>query len=55
MLDTPVSGKRWRGRQKARWKDSCKRDIESMWLKEEDAIDRTKWKNYFQYHCGDPR
>ena len=29
MLDTPVPGKRRRGRMKARWKDSCKRDIES--------------------------
>ena len=25
MLDAPVPGKRWRGRQTTRWKDSCKR------------------------------
>ena len=24
MLDAPMLGKRWRGRQKTRWKDSCK-------------------------------
>ena len=40
MLDTPISGKR--GRQKTRWKDSCKRDVESVWLME-DVLDRTKW------------
>ena len=28
MLDAP--GKRRRGRQKTRWKDSCKRDLESV-------------------------
>ena len=27
MLDAPVPGKRRRGRQKSRWKDSCKRDM----------------------------
>ena len=45
MLDTPVAGKRWRGRQTTRWKDLCKNDI-SVGLKEEDVLDRTKWKNY---------
>ena len=33
MLDAPVPGKRRRGRQKTRWKDSFKRDIESVGLK----------------------
>ena len=37
-LDAPVPGKRRRGRQKTRWKDSCKRDTESMGLKEEDVL-----------------
>ena len=32
MLDAPVSGKRWR-RQKIRWKDSCKRNMESVGLR----------------------
>ena len=56
MLDAPVPGKRRRGRQKTRWKDSCKRDRESVWLKkEEDVLNRTKWKDYIQNHSGDPR
>ena len=37
MLDAPVPGKKRRGRQKTRWKDSCKRDMESAGLKEEDV------------------
>ena len=78
MLDAPVPGKRRRGRQKTRWKDLCKRDMESVrlkgrgrqntrWkesckrdrdcvgLKEEDTLDRTKWKNDIRNHSGDPR
>ena len=39
MLDAPVHGTRRRGRQKTRWKDSCKKDMESIWLKEEDVLD----------------
>ena len=54
MSDAPVPGKRRRGRQKTRWKDSCKRDMESMGLKEEDVLDRTKWKNYIHNHAGGP-
>ena len=50
-----VPGKRRRGRQKTRWKDSCKRDMESAGLKEEDVLDRTKWNNDTQYHSSDPR
>ena len=55
MLDAPVQEKRWRGRQKCGWKDSCKRDTENVRLKKEDALDRTKWKDDIQYHSGDPR
>ena len=55
MLDAPVPGKIRKGCQKTRWKDSCKRDKESVGLKEEDAVNRTKWKNDCQYHFGDPR
>ena len=40
---------------KTRWKDSCKRDMESVGLKEEDALDWTKWKNDIHNHFGDPR
>ena len=42
MLDVREPGKRRRGRQKIRWKDSCKRDMESLGLKEEDVLDKTK-------------
>ena len=45
MLDTPVPGKRRRGRPNTRWKDSCKRDMENVGLKEEDVLDRIMWKN----------
>ena len=48
MLDAPVPGKRRRGRQKTRWKDSCKRDMGSVGLKEEDVLDRAKWKIIFK-------
>ena len=50
MLDAPVQGKRRRGRQTTRWKDSCKRDMESVGLKEEDVLDRIKWKRDIQDH-----
>ena len=36
MLDAPVPGKRRRRKQKSRWKDSCKRYMESV-LNEENA------------------
>ena len=54
-LDARVPEKRRRGRQKIRWKDSCKRDIESAGLKEEDALDRTNSKRDIHNHSGDPR
>ena len=41
-------------RQKARWKNSCKRDREGIGLKEEDVLDRKKWKNDIHIHSGDP-
>ena len=46
MLDAPAPGKRRIGRQKTRWKDSSKRDVEGVWLNEEDTLDRTKWKTF---------
>ena len=49
-LDAPVPGKRWRGRQKIRWKDSCNKDLESVWLRVNDILDRTKWKRYIKNH-----
>ena len=29
--------------------------METVGLKEEDVLDRTKWKRDIQYHSGDPR
>ena len=53
MSDAPVPGKRRSGRQKTWWKVSCKRDMESMGLKEEDVLDRTILKNDTKKHSGD--
>ena len=55
MFDTSGSGKGWRGREKTRWKDSCKRHVESVGSKEEDVLGRTRWKYDVQNHSGDPR
>ena len=39
-----------------RWKDSCKRDMKSVMLKEEEeALEGTKWKNDIHNHSGDLR
>ena len=51
MSDALVPGKRWRGRQKTRWKDLCNRDMDNVGLK----VDRTKWKTEIQTYSGDPR
>ena len=55
MVDASVPGKRRRGRQKTRGKDSCKRDVESMGLNVEGVHDRTKWKREIQNYSGDLR
>ena len=55
MSDAPLPGKRRRGRQKTRWKDSHKRDMENVGLKVEDVLDRTKGKRDIDNHSGDPR
>ena len=55
MLEAPVPVKRQGGREKPRWKDSCKRDMESVGLKDEEVLDKTMWKNDIQNHFGDPR
>ena len=55
MLDAPVPGKKRRGRHKTRWKDLCKRDMENVGLKEDDALDRATSKNDIKTHSGDPR
>ena len=42
ILLAPVPGKRRREKQKTRWKDSCKRDLKSVGLNEEDIYRVTR-------------
>ena len=44
-----------RGRQKTWWKDSCKRDMERVGIKEKGVLDRTKWMHRIQNHSDDPQ
>ena len=41
MLKAPVQGKRQERKAEHKWKDSCKRNMEIVELKEEDALSRT--------------
>ena len=45
MIDAPLPGKRHR---------KTDNQVEKCGLKEEDVLDRAKWKNDIQYHSGDP-
>ena len=55
MVDAPVPGKRPRGRQKTRWKDLCKRGMDTVGLKWKDILDRITWKRDIQNHSGNTR
>ena len=55
MADPTGQRKRRKGRQKTRWKESCERDMESVELKEEDVLDRTKSKREIKNSSGDLR
>ena len=44
MLDVPVAGKRWRGRQKTRWKDSCKRDMHGKYVVKSGGNHKPFWR-----------
>ena len=39
MADVPIPGKRRRGRQKTRWKDSCNRDMKGGGRTEQDRVE----------------
>ena len=54
MLDAPVPGKKWRGRQKITWKTFCKIYLKSVVLTVDDVLDRTPWKRDIQNQSGDP-
>ena len=40
----PVTGRRRVGRQRVRWRDVLKRDMNELGCREEDAMDRSRWK-----------
>ena len=40
----PVTGRRSVGRQRVRWRDVLKRDMNELECREEDAMDRSRWK-----------
>ena len=48
------TGERKRGRPKTRWKDVCKRDMQTVGLREGDEGDMTYWKETIDNHSGDP-
>ena len=53
--DESDTGERKRGRAKTRWKDVCKRDMQTVGLREGDEGDRAYWKETINNHSGDPR
>ena len=55
VMTKAIPGKRKRGRPKTRWKDVCKRDMQTVGLKEGDEGDRAYWKETIDNHSGDPR
>ena len=47
-LQKPVTGKRLRGRQRKRWKDTVKKDMEGKGLTPDDTKDGDVWKRKIQ-------
>ena len=47
-LEEPVRGRRSRGRQRIRWRDKVKDDMERKGLVEEDAFDRNHWRRHIK-------
>ena len=45
VVDMRVQGKRPRGRQRGRWMDCVRRDMQALRITPEDAQDRTFWKS----------
>jgi len=44
LLDFEILRKRKRGRQKSTWREKVKENLKKVYLKEEDAFNRTKWR-----------
>ena len=53
--DESDTGERKRWRPMTRWKDVCKRDMQTVGLREGDEGDRAYWKETINNHSGDPR
>ena len=52
--DESDTGERKRGTPKTRWKDVCKRDMQTVGLREGDEGDRAYWKEMINNHSGAP-
>ena len=52
VLSMELPGKRGRGRPKRRFMDAVREALEVVKIREEDALDRRKWKGAIR--CGDP-
>ena len=55
VMTKAIPGERKRGRPKTRGKDVCKRDMQTVRLREGDEGDRAYWKETINNHSGDPR
>ena len=55
VMTKAIPGKRKRGRPKTMWKDVCKRDMQTVGLREDDAGYRAYWKETIDNHSGDSR
>ena len=49
------TGEKEERKPKTRWKDVCKRDMQTVGLREGDEGDRAYWKEMINNHSGDPR
>ena len=55
VMTKAIPRKRNRGGPKTSWKDVCKRDMQTVGLREGDEGDMAYWKEMINNHSGDPR
>ena len=55
VMTEEIPGKRKRGRPKTRWKDVCRRDMQTVGLRAAEEEDRAYWRARINNHTGDPR
>ena len=53
MMEMPVPGRRKRGRPRSRLMDLVREDMERVGAREEDEVDRVKWRLLLR--CSDPK